>query len=149
MTIMAYTTHGSAIMSEHGAINEENKDFLLSEEGTSKIALFLYELGTLLRILRDVNEELMLEYVHYVRNELPALSRNTINVLEAHEVRGKKLVNTDGSLHIYIRDGVNIIAHILLANDKHEELTILPPFGHTLDQYAQLVHASIKGHVLH
>lgn len=149
MTIMTYVTHGPFVMNEKGAINGENHDFLLSEEGTSKIALFLYELGTLLRILRDVNEALMLEYVHYVRQELPELSKHALNALEAHEVRGKKLVNTDGSLHVYIRDGVNIIAHILLAEDGHEELTILPPFGHTLSQYADLVRASIKGHAIH
>jgi|SRR3989339_1044696 len=149
MTIMTYVTHGPFVMNEKGAINGENHDFLLSKEGTSKIALFLYELGTLLRILRDVNEPLMLEYVHYVRQELPELSKHTLNALEAHEVRGKKLVHTDGSLHVYIRDGVNIIAHILLAEDGHEELTILPPFGRALMEYTAAIQERTAKHALH
>lgn len=136
---MSYKTHGPFMMNDSGAINEENKDFLLSEEGTAKIAQFLYELGTLLRILRDVNEALMLEYVHYVRNELTTLSKHTLNTLEVHQVRGKHLVNVDGSMHVYIRDGVNIIAHILLGKNGREELTILPPFGHTLAEYSMML----------
>ena len=146
---MGYVTHGPFVMDGNGVINKENKDFLLSEEGTEKIAQFLYELGTLLRILRDINEPLMLEYVHYVRNELPSLSKHTINVLEAHQVRGKHLVNVDGSMHVYIRDGVNIIAHILLADDNHEELTILPPIGRALLQYSTMLQGYKTEHVLH
>ena len=146
---MSYKTHGPLVMDGNGDINKENHDFLVSEEGTAQVGFFLYELAMLLRSLRDFNEPLMIEYVQYVRNIIPELSKHTINILEAHQVRGKRLINMDGSMHVYVRDGVNIIAHIVPVKNGHEELQIFPPGSRILGQYIQMLQASTEEYALH